>query len=177
LPAAQKRDKGAVKPAQMVELCAELKKRFDLILIDSPAGIEDGFRNAVAPADEVLIVTTPEMSALRDADRIVGLLAAAEKPEPRLIINRLRPDMVRRGEMLGVSDVRHILEIELIGIVPEDKSIITGTNSGQPVAFDEKSAAGKNYRTIARRLLGEKVPLDLLDQAPGFLRRFFPLFQ
>ncbi len=171
LPAAQTRDKTAVKEAQMLKLADDLKKEFDFVLIDSPAGIEHGFRNAIAPAEEVLIVTTPEVSAVRDADRIIGLVEAAEKSTPRLIINRLRPSMVKRGEMLDTKDVLEVLAIELIGIVPEDEAIITSTNRGHPVAFEDRSPAGAAFTRIAQRLLGEDVPFMVFDESSGLFER------
>lgn len=159
LPAAQTRDKSAVTPAEMVQLVNEMRADFDYILIDSPAGIEQGYRNAVAPADEVVIVTTPEVSAVRDADRIIGLVEAEEKGPPRLIINRLKPAMVARGDMLSKDDVLDILAIELIGIVPDDETIIVSTNKGTPVALHNHTPAGTAFRDIARRLMGEEIPL------------------
>jgi septum site-determining protein MinD len=177
LPAAQTRDKSAVKESQMVRVCDELRREFDIILIDSPAGIEQGFRNALAPADQVLIVTTPEVSAVRDADRIIGLTEAAEKQTPRLIINRLRPSMVKRGDMLDTSDVLEVLAIELVGVVPEDPAIITSTNKGHPAALDEKTMAGAAYHRIARRLTGEDVPFPSFEDNSGFLDRFAKLLR
>ena len=172
LPAAQTRDKTAVKESQMIKLCDDLRKEFDFVLIDSPAGIEQGFKNAIAPADEVLLVTTPEVSAVRDADRIIGLAEAREKPTPKLIINRLRPSMVKRGDMLDTSDVLEVLAIELIGIVPEDEAIITSTNKGQPVALEDRSAAGSAFTRIAQRLLGEEVPFPAFDNSGNIFDRF-----
>jgi septum site-determining protein MinD len=172
LPAAQTRDKSAVKESQMVKLCDDLRRDFDFILIDSPAGIEQGFKNALAPADQVLIVTTPEVSAVRDADRIIGLAEASQKPPPRLIINRFRPAMVRRGDMLDTPDVLEVLAIELIGIVPEDEAIITSTNKGQPVALEDRVPAGSAFLRIAQRLLGEEVPFPVFDDSPGLFDRF-----
>ncbi|MGB8643803.1 MAG: septum site-determining protein MinD [Anaerolineae bacterium] len=171
LPAAQTRDKSAVKPEQMMKLADDLRKDFDFILIDCPAGIEGGFKNALAPADRVLIVTTPEVSAVRDADRIIGLVEASEKETPKLIINRLRPAMVKRGDMLATEDVLEVLSIDLIGIVPEDENIITSTNKGQPVAFDEKTPAGQAYGRIAQRLLGEDVPFGVFQESNNILDR------
>jgi len=171
VPAAQTRDKSAVNPDQMRTLCEDLKKEHDFVLIDSPAGIEQGFRNAIAGADEVLIVTTPEVSAVRDADRIIGLVEAAEKGEPRLIINRIRPSMVKRGDMLSVADVLEVLAVGLIGVVPDDESIIVTTNRGQPAAMDSGSPAGQSYRNIAARLLGQDVPLMVLKNDDGLLNR------
>ncbi|GBD20305.1 Septum site-determining protein MinD [bacterium HR28] len=171
IPAAQTRDKEAVSPEQMRELCDELRQQFDFILIDSPAGIERGFRNAIAGADEVLVVTNPEVSAVRDADRIVGLVEAAELPPPRLIVNRIDPELVRRGDMLSVDDVLEILAIPLIGVVPADESIVTATNRGEPVALDPQSRAGQAFRDIAARLLGEDVPFQPLEVPNGVWRR------
>ena len=175
LPAAQTRDKTAVGPDDMVALCAQMKDDFDYILIDSPAGIEQGFRNALAPADRVLIVTTPEVSAVRDADRIIGLVEAAEKPSPKLIINRIRPEMVDRGDMLSTVDIIEILAIDLIGIVPDDEDIIVSTNRGVPVAFENNSSAGTAFRNIARRIEGEEVPFMALKDQAGFVKRLVKL--
>jgi len=177
LPAAQTRDKTAVNPEQMVELCNQLRPDFDFILVDSPAGIEQGYRNAVAPADRVVIVTTPEVSAVRDADRIVGLVEAEEKEPPTLIINRVNPDMVRRGQMLSTEDVVEILAIDLLGIIPEDKEIIISTNRGTPVALDGRSISGQAFRNIAGRLMGQEIPFmplkgqaSMLDRLSRFIR-------
>jgi septum site-determining protein MinD len=172
LPAAQTRDKSAVSPEDMIQVCEQMRNDYDFVLIDSPAGIEQGFRNAIAPADEVLIITTPEVSAVRDADRIIGLIEAEEKGPARLIVNRIKPEMVKRGDMLDTSDVIEILAIDLIGIVPEDEAIITSTNKGTPVALDDKGQAGLAFRNIAHRLLGEDVPFMTIKETPGFLERF-----
>ena len=163
IPAAQTRDKNAVSPSDMVRLCDELRSELDWILIDSPAGIERGFRNSIAAADKVLIVTNPEMSAVRDADRVIGLLEAEEKAAPSLIINRLNPAMVRRGDMLSVDDVYDLLRIDVIGIVPEDENVIVASNKGTPLAMDAKSKAGQAFRNISRRLNGEAVPFLELE--------------
>jgi len=170
IPAAQTRDKTAVSPSDMVRLCDELRPEVDWILIDSPAGIERGFKNAIAAADRVLIMTNPEVSAVRDADRVVGLLNAEGKDSPSLVINRLNPAMVKRGDMLSVEDVLDLLAIDLIGIVPEDENVIVASNKGQPLALDSKSRAGIAFQNIARRLLGEPVPFMDLD-SPGLLQR------
>jgi septum site-determining protein MinD len=165
IPAAQTRDKNAVSPSDMIRLCDELRQEIDWILIDSPAGIERGFRNAIAPADRVLIITNPEMSAVRDADRVVGLLEAEEKLPPSLVVNRLNPNMVKRGDMLSVDDVYDLLRIDVIGIVPEDENVIVASNRGVPLALEAKSRAGQAFRNIARRLNGEQVPfLELESQ-------------
>ncbi len=153
LPASQSRDKDAVTPEQMRELCDELRENFDYVLIDCPAGIEHGFQNAIAGADEAIVVTNPEVSAVRDADRVIGLLEAHEKGEPSLLINRMREEMVRRDQMLAVEDIVEILNVEIIGIVPEDDRILYSTNQGMPVVMDEKSKAGKAYRAIVKRIL------------------------
>ncbi len=171
IPAAQTRDKTAVSPSDMVEICDELRREFDWVLIDSPAGIERGFRNAIAPADEVIVVTNPEVSSVRDADRIIGLIEAEEKGPARLIINRLDPRIVRSGDMLSVEDVVELLAIELLGIIPEDESIVINTNRGIPVVLDPKSKAGQAFHNIARRLLGEEVPFMPVEEESGGLRK------
>ena len=140
LPSAQTRDKTAVNPEQMKKLIEELKPEFDYILLDCPAGIEQGFKNAIAAADRALIVTTPEVSAIRDADRIIGLLEANDIHKINLIVNRLRMDMVKRGDMMSIEDVIDILAIDLIGAVPDDESIVVATNQGEPLAGDSSLA-------------------------------------
>jgi septum site-determining protein MinD len=177
IPAAQTRDKSAVSPSDMVRLCDELRPDYDWVLIDSPAGIERGFRNAIAPADLVIVITNPEVSAVRDADRIIGLIEAEEKGPARLIINRLKPAMVKREEMLSPDDVLELLAIELIGIVPEDENVTLSINRGLPIVLDGKSRAGLAFRNIAARLRGEQVPfLDLNDQG-GLLGRLARLIR
>jgi septum site-determining protein MinD len=171
IPAAQTRDKTAVSPKDMVRLADDLRPEFDWILIDSPAGIERGFRNAVAPADVVLIVTNPEVSAVRDADRIIGLVEAEEKGPPKLVLNRIKADMVRRGDMLATADVLEVLAIELIGVVPEDDSVLVASNHGAPAALENKSRAGKAFRDIARRLKGEVVPFAEAESGDGLFGR------
>jgi septum site-determining protein MinD len=177
IPAAQTRDKSAVSPSDMVRLCDELRNEVDWILIDSPAGIERGFRNAIAAADMVVVVTNPEVSSVRDADRIIGLVEAEEKGPARLIINRLKPNMVKRGEMLSTEDVVELLAIELIGIVPEDEEVVVSTNRGVPVVMNGKNKAGTAFRNIARRLQGEQVPFLDLDENNGLFGRFGKLFR
>lgn len=171
LPAAQTRDKNAVNTVQMEQLCQQLRQEFDFVVIDSPAGIEQGFRNAIVGADEIIIVANPEMASVRDADRIIGLVEAAGKSEPRLILNRLRADMVKRGDMLDVADVLEVLGIDLLGIVPEDELIIVGTNKGEPVVYDKRSRAGSAYLQAAQRILGAEVPLDEMAEVPTLLER------
>jgi septum site-determining protein MinD len=164
IPAAQTRDKSAVSPTDMIRVCDELRPDFDFVLIDSPAGIERGFRNSIAPADRVLVVTNPEVSAVRDADRVVGILEAEEKYSPALIINRLNLAMVKNHDMLSAEDVLDLLAIQLIGIVPEDEGVIVGSNRGTPVALEPKSRAGQAFRNIAKRLQGQNVPFMDMDK-------------
>lgn len=158
LPSAQTREKDAINPDQMFKLITELKEEFDYILVDCPAGIEQGFRNAIAGADTAIIVATPEVSAVRDADRIIGLLEAQEIFEPLLIVNRIRPDMVRKGDMMTTDDIIDILAIKLLGVVPDDESIIISTNRGEPAVLDKRSLSGQAFRNIIRRLEGASVP-------------------
>ena len=173
LPAAQTRDKSAVQPEDMVRVCDNLREQHDFILIDSPAGIEQGFRYAVAPADEILIVTNPEIPAVRDADRVIGLVEAEEIGVARLIVNRIKPDLVQRGEMLTIADVVELLAIDLIGIVPEDQAILIAANRGQPLALSKNhSLAGLAFHNIVSRLLGEDVPFQTLRKS-GVLERIF----
>lgn len=167
LPSAQKRDKTAVNPDQMKVLTDKLKEEFDFVILDCPAGIEQGFKNAIAGADHALVVTTPEVSAVRDADRIIGLLEANEIKKTHLILNRVRMDMVKRGDMMSAEDVVDILAVNLIGIVPDDENIVISTNNGEPLVGD-KSKAGQAYMNICRRLNGEEVPfLDLNKRSFG----------
>jgi len=171
LPAAQTRDKSAISPLQMKSVCDELRADFDYILVDSPAGIEQGFRNAVAGADRAVIVTTPEVAAVRDADRIIGLLEADGMVEPQLVVNRFRQQMVKRGDMLDIDDVIEILAIDLLGIVPEDEAIIVSTNRGEPAVTVTGSRAGAAFKNIARRLRGEVVPFLDLEESRGLFAR------
>jgi septum site-determining protein MinD len=171
LPAAQTRDKNAVNSTQMEQLCQQLREEFDFVVIDSPAGIEQGFRNAIVGADDIIIVANPEMASVRDADRIIGLVEAAGKPEPRLILNRLRSEMVRRGDMMDVADVLEVLGIGLVGIVPEDEAIIVATNKGEPAVYDKRSRAGRAFLNASQRIMGEDVPLDEIEEAPSLLER------
>jgi septum site-determining protein MinD len=175
IPAAQTRDKSAVSPSDMVRLCNELRGEVDWVLIDSPAGIERGFKNSIAAADRVLVLTNPEVSAVRDADRVIGILEAEEKGTPSLIINRLNPVMVKQQNMLSADDVLDLLAIKLIGIVPEDEGVIIGTNRGNPVALEPKSRAGQAFRNIAKRLSGETVPFLDLEAGTGLWARLTKL--
>jgi septum site-determining protein MinD len=171
LPAAQTRDKTSVTPFQMKELVEKLKEDMDYVVVDSPAGIEQGFKNAIAGADRAIIVTTPEISAVRDADRIIGLLEAEGLRDPEVIINRIRADMVERGDMMGIDDMIEILAIDLIGIVPEDEGIVVSTNKGEPIALNDSAKAGQAYRNIARRIMGEDLPMMPLEK-DSFITRF-----
>jgi septum site-determining protein MinD len=171
IPAAQTRDKTAVSPSDMVRLIDELREESEWVLIDSPAGIERGFRNAIAPADTVVVITNPEISAVRDADRIIGLIEAEEKGPAKLVLNRLKPEMVKREDMLSPDDVLELLAVELIGIVPEDENVILSTNRGNPIVLDGKSQAGQAFRNIAARLEGKDVPFLRLESSNGFFGR------
>jgi septum site-determining protein MinD len=177
LAAAQNRNKEAITPDQMKELVGGLKGQCDFVIIDCPAGIELGFQNAIAPANEAIVVTTPEVSAVRDADRVVGLLEASEVKYTKLLVNRLKPAMVQEEQMMSVRDVLDILAVPLLGVIPEDERVIVSSNRGEPLVLDEKlSMAGMAFQNIACRLLGEEVPLlDLSashDDLFSRLRRF-----
>jgi len=176
IPAAQTRDKNAVSPSDMIALCDQISNDVDWILIDSPAGIERGFKNAIAAAHSVIVITNPDVSAVRDADRIIGIIEAEEKGPARLIINRLDPKLIKRGDMLDAEDVLDLLAIDLLGIVPEDDTVIMSTNMGKPVATDEKSVAGQAFRNIARRLMGDEVPILDLDLKEGIFHRISKIF-
>jgi len=176
LPAAQTRDKTAVSPEQMKKLANELKDEFDYILMDCPAGIEQGFKNAIAGADRAFVVTTPEVSAVRDADRIIGLLEANEMKQTHLIVNRLRPDMVRRGDMMSSDDVVEILAVDLIGIIPDDENIVISTNQGEPLVGSD-TLAGQAYMNICRRIIGEDVPFLNLNGKQGLFSKLANLLK
>ena len=174
IPAAQTRDKMAVSPSDMILVCDQLREEgLDFIIIDSPAGIERGFRNAIAPADKVIVVTNPEISAIRDADRIIGIVEAEEKGPAQLVVNRIKPSMVARGEMLSIDDVIDILAIDLIGVIPEDESVLISSNQGTPLATRglNGASAGQAFRNIAQRINGEDVQLLDLTEKSGFLNR------
>lgn len=178
LPAAQTKDKTSVTPEQMKGLIEQLKEEHDYILVDCPAGIEQGFKNAVAGADRALIVTTPEISAVRDADRIIGLLEASGFEKPGLIVNRLRPKMVARGDMMDIPDIIDILAIDLMGVVPDDEYIVVSTNRGEPAAMSSnQSKAGEAFRNIAQRILGEEVPFLDLTEHETFWERLMRLIK
>ena len=176
LPSAQTRDKTAVTQEQMRKLADELRDEFDYILMDCPAGIEQGFKNAIAGADRALVVTTPEVSAVRDADRIIGLLEANEMKQTHLIVNRLRMDMVKRGDMMSSTDVVEILAVDLIGVVPDDENIVISTNQGEPLVGTD-TLAGQAYLNICRRILGEDVPYLDLNGKQGFFGKLANLLK
>ena len=180
MPAAQSKDKSAITPQNMLKICGELKKDFDYIIVDCPAGIEQGFENAVAAADNALVVTTPEVSSIRDADRVIGLLEAREIKKHSLIINKVRYDMVRKGDMLTINDIVDILSEDLIGVIPDDEAVIVTTNRGEPAVLSSKrSDAGMAYKNIARRICGEAVPICLRvngkTKKTGFFKRIMRL--
>lgn len=175
LPASQIDQKESISPEQMRELAAQLKEEFDFVLIDCPAGIEQGFRNAVAGADEAIVITTPDVSPVRDADRVIGLLQHS-LGDPQLIINRMATEMVQRGDMLNQQDVLDILAVDLLGIVPEDEEVVVAGNRGSPVVLNEKSRSGQAYARIVRRLLGEDIPIPELNGHGGLFHRLGKFF-
>lgn len=175
MPSAQTKDKTAVTPEQMVKMINQLRESFDYVILDCPAGIEQGFKNAIAGADRALVVTTPEVSAIRDADRIVGLLEANEFKQIDLIINRLRPEMVKRGEMMSSADVVDILSIPLIGIVPDDENVVIATNQGEPLVGNH-TLAGRAYQNICYRVSGKEIPFLELDKNISFWMRMSGIF-
>ena len=170
LPSAQTKDKSAVSPEQMIKLTDDLREQFDYILLDCPAGIEQGFKNAIAGADRAIVVTTPEVSAVRDADRIIGLLEANEIGKTELVVIRLRADMVKRGDMMSSDDVVEILAVDLLGVVQEDENIVVSTNQGETLVGN-KSLAGQAYENICHRIMGEDVPLLDLYQKNGLFSK------
>ena len=176
LPTSQIRDKSAVNPAQLKALCDELRKHYDYIIIDCPAGIEQGFQTATQAADMAIVVTMPEISAIRDADKIIGELIRAEKNEIKLIVNRIRKQMVDRDEMMDMEAIQKHLELECIGQIPDDESVITATNVGEPVILNENAWAGKAYANIVRRICGETVPF-LEVPKEGFFQRLKKAFR
>lgn len=177
LPAAQTADKNAVNPQQMKDLIDELKEQFDYVLIDCPAGIEQGYRNAIAGAERAIVVTTPEISAVRDADRIIGLLEQENIEPPKLIINRIRTHLMDHGETLDINEITMHLSLDLIGIIPDDDRVITSSNKGEPIVLEPSTQVGKAYRNIVRRVMGESVPLMTLEkEKQGIFTKFKALF-
>jgi septum site-determining protein MinD len=184
LPASQTKDKSVLDKDKVEKLLGSLKEKFDYILIDSPAGIESGFEHAIYLADTALIVTTPDVSAVRDADRVIGIIDAKSKKaqqgqevEKFVIINRVKPQLVERGDMLSVDDILQILALPLIGLLPDDEEIIRATNLGEPVILNPKSKVGEAFKNIARRLEGEEVPFKELEEKEGFFSRLKRLFK
>jgi len=171
LPASQTKDKSALTPESVKFVVDKLKEQFDYVLIDCPAGIEQGFRIAIAGADKAIIVTNPESAAVRDADRVIGLLEGAHLKQPKLIVNRIRPHMVNDGNMLDIDEIVSILAVDLLGVVPDDEGVIAGSNQGEPVVMNPNTKAGMAYRNIGRRILGDSVPLMVLDAQGGFFRK------
>jgi septum site-determining protein MinD len=173
IPAAQTRDKSAVTAEQMVAFCAQLKEDInpDYIILDSPAGIEQGFRNALAAADEAIVITTPEVSAIQDADRVISLIEANTGLRPRLVINRLRAQMIEEGNMMSIQDILDLLAIDLLGIIPEDEEIIISSNQGIPIVHNQQKLAGQAYRNIAARIEGQDVPVLSLNGQKGLWSR------
>jgi len=176
LPAAQTRNKMAVTPEQTKALVEQLEQEFDYVLIDCPAGIEQGFQNAISGAKSAIVVTVPEVSSVRDADRIIGLLSASEITDVRLLVNRIRPDLIKKGDMLAIDDTLEILGVGLIGVVPEDEMIFRSSNLGEPAVTDDKSKAGQAYRNITQRILGNNIPMMDLEDRGGFARKMRKLF-
>ena len=176
LPTSQTKDKAAVNPEQMTALCNELAKDFDYILIDCPAGIEQGFKTAIAAADQAIVVTIPEISAVRDADKIIGELGRAEKGDIKLIVNRIRPQMVKKGDMLAMEDIDEILSLDCIGQIPDDELVVTSTNRGEPVITNPVSVAGQAYKDIVGRLCGENIPFSPIVEE-GFFAKLKKVFK
>lgn len=177
IPAAQTRDKNAISPSDMRKLCKKLVKEYDYVIIDSPAGIERGFKNAIAAADDILVITNPEVSAVRDADRIIGLIEAEQKGPAKLVINRINIAMVERGDMLGAEDVIELLAIDVVGLIPEDEKVLISSNRGVPIVFEENNKAGQAFRNVAGRLNGEDVPFLELGRQDGFFGRLSKLIR
>lgn len=176
LPSAQTRDKTAVKPEQMKKLTMQLREMFDYVVLDCPAGIERGFHNAIAGADRAIVVTTPEVSAIRDADRIIGMLNAYEFSKIDLVVNKLRSDMIKRGDMMSIEDVSSILSIKLLGAVYDDENVVIATNNGEPLVCGN-TVAGRGYMNICKRILGEDIPIMELEKERSIWFRFSGIFQ
>jgi septum site-determining protein MinD len=178
LPTAQTRDKNDVPTEEMLRIVLELKEDFDYVLIDCPAGIEQGFENAVVGADRAIVVVNPEVTSVRDADRVIGKLDAKGLEQHELLINRLNSEMVKRGDMLNINDIIDTLSVKLIGVVPDDRNITISTNKGEPIVLDDKALAGQAFKNIARRIVGEEVPLiNLNEEQAGFLSSLVKLFR
>lgn len=177
LPTAQTRDKEDVNVEDMLNVVGELKKEFDYVIIDCPAGIERGFESSIVGADRALVVVNPEVTSVRDADRVIGKLDAKGIENHELIVNRLNYEMTQRGDMLDIQDIIDSLAIKLIGVVPDDRNITVSTNKGEPIVLDNKASAGQAFRNIANRITGEQVPImDFSNSGQGFLKSFKRLF-
>ena len=177
LPTAQTKDKTDISSQQMLKLVEELKEEFDYVIIDCPAGIEQGFENAIVGADRAVVVVNPEITSVRDADRVIGKLDAKGLEDHQVVINRLNYEMTQKGDMLDISDIIETLSVKLLGVVPDDRNITVSTNKGEPIVLDDKSFSGKAFRNIARRITGEEVPLMNLHQESdglfGALKKLF----
>ncbi|MCL2170314.1 MAG: septum site-determining protein MinD [Defluviitaleaceae bacterium] len=176
LAAAQTKDKSAVNPEQMVKLCSQLVDEHDFVIIDCPAGIEQGFKNAIAGAHRAIVVANPEVSSVRDADRIVGLLQNAEIGEIQLVLNRLRPELTEKGDMLSLDDVVEILAIDVLGVVPDDETIIITANKGDTAVAETSSRAGAAYRNIVERILNPSVAIAEIEVKSGFMSKLKKIF-
>lgn len=178
LPTAQTKDKNDISPQEMLKIVNELKQEFDYVLIDSPAGIEQGFENAVIGADRAIVVVNPEITSVRDADRVIGKLDAKGLENHGVIINRLNYEMTKNGDMLDVPDIIETLSIELLGVVPDDKNITVSTNKGEPIVLEENAYAGQAFKNIAKRVTGEEVPImSLHAEQEGFFSSLKKLFK
>lgn len=171
LPAAQTKDKSALTSNHLRWLVSELKEEFDYVIIDCPAGIESGFQNAIAGADQAIVVTTPENASIRDADRVIGLLEKEDMPTPKLVINRLKTQMVKEGGMMAIDEVVSVLAIDLLGVVPDDEQVIRAGNDGEPIVWERNCLSGKAYRNISKRIMGEMVPLLVLEPDSGIFMK------
>lgn len=178
LPTAQTKDKDDITAQQMLKIVKELKEEFDYVLIDSPAGIEQGFENSVIGADKAVVVVNPEITSVRDADRVIGKLDAKGLEDHSVIVNRMNYVMTQRGDMLDVSDIIETLSIELLGVVPDDKEITVSTNKGEPIVLEQEARAGEAFRNIAKRIMGENVPfMDLNNESQGLFGSIMKLFK
>ncbi|SFC31297.1 septum site-determining protein MinD [Clostridium uliginosum] len=178
LPTAQTKDKDDISPQEMLKIVNELKEEFDYVIIDSPAGIEQGFENAVIGADSAIVVVNPEITSVRDADRVIGKLDAKGLEDHKLIINRLNYEMTKNGDMLDITDIIETLSIELLGVVPDDKNITVSTNKGEPIVLEEGSFSGQAFKNIGKRITGEKIEImNLHQEQAGFFTSLIKLFK
>jgi len=184
IPASQTKDKNILDKEKVKKLLEDLKKEFDYVLVDSPAGIESGFEHSIFLADIAIVITTPEISAVRDADRVIGIIDAksqkaidGKEVEKHIVINRIKPDLVEKGDMLSIDDVLHILSLPLIGIIPDTEDIVSSTNLGEPIVHNKKSIAGEAFRRIAQRIQGNDIPFIELKKDNGFFSKLKGLFK